>query len=248
MPGPLAGRRVVVTRARDQASSLVERFTELGAMVVEAPVIRAELRSDDAALQDAIAQRYDWVMFTSASGVAAYFEALACAGTDARHLAGSKVGAIGDATADALRARSVMPDFVPSKATAERLAAEAPLEAGQTALFPASSLSDDRFAAEMRERGVNVTQVVAYDNHTETLDAQQVREVLDADAITFTSASTARNLREALPEGTGLEGAKLVSIGPKTSEAVTEAFGRVDREAATPSLDALVDATREVLA
>ncbi len=247
-PGPLAGKRVVVTRAREQASGLADRFAGLGAMVVEAPVIKAELRSRDPGLVQAAGKNWDWLMLTSASGVRAYFGALANAGLDARHLASTRIGAIGDATAQEVERFGIRPDFIPSKATAERLAAEAPLEPGATVLYPVSALADDAFANQLTERGARVTQIVAYDNRAQPLDGQRVRDVVDADAVTFTSASTARNLRNALPAEHDLAGVKLVSIGPRTSDAVHEAFGRVDREASTPSLDALVEATREVLA
>ena len=246
-PGPLGGKRIVVTRAREQASGLAEKLAALGAMVIEAPVIKAVLRSDDPRLVSAVREQWDWLMLTSASGVRAYFEALCNAGLDARHLAGTKIGAIGDATAAEVERYGIRPDFVPSKATAERLAAEAPIAEGARVLYPVSALADDAFARQLGDRGATVEQIAAYDNEAQPLDAQRVRDVAEADAVTFTSASTARNLRDALPAEERLEGVKLVSIGPRTSEAVREAFGRVDREAATPSLDALVEATREVL-
>lgn len=246
-PGPLGGKRVVVTRAREQASELADRFRTLGAMVVEAPVIKATLRTDDPELVTAVQGRWDWLMVTSASGVRAYFGALENAGLDARQLAGVRVGAIGDATAAELRRFGIRADFVPSKATAERLAAEAPLEPGARVLYPVSALADDAFTNQLRARGAEVDAVVAYENAAQPLDGQQEREVVDADAVTFTSASTARNLRAALADGEDLANARLVSIGPRTSEAVRESFGRVDREAAIPSLDSLVEATLEVL-
>lgn len=245
-PGPLAGKRVVVTRAREQASDLSERFAALGAMVVEAPVIKTIMRNSSA-LAEAAKQEWDWLMLTSVSGVRAYFGVLRQLGLDARHLAGVRVGAIGEATAGEIERHGIRPDFVPSRATAERLAAEAPVEPGQRILYPASALADDAFASQLRERGLTVEQLHAYDNEAQPLDGQRVREILEADLITFTSASTARNLRNALPSGAKLEGVKLVSIGPRTSDAVREAFGRLDREAPTPSLDALVEVSREVL-
>ena len=87
----------------------------------------------------------------------------------------------------------------------------------------------------------------AAENRTEALDDERRREVAEADAITFTSASTARNLRDALGAATIPAAARLISIGPQTSAAVLAAFGRVDAEAAQPDLDALVAAVTEAL-
>ncbi len=113
-------------------------------------------------------------------------------------------------------------------------------------------LADEGLAEALRARGASVEQVVVErslfdDNLPEPLDAEALRETLEADAITFTSASTAQYLRQALGGAEISPATKLVSIGPKTTEAVLAAFGRVDAEAAEPNLDSLVAATREAL-
>lgn len=246
-PGPLAGKRIVVTRARTQASSLAADFEALGAYVVEAPAIAVRYRPDDLTTDERVSSRWDWIAFTSANGVDAFFEALAGAGRDARALSTTKVAAVGEATAAALLARGIRPDFEPSRATGECLAAELPRVQGGRVLLPVSSLTDDRLAGGLRKRGALVEQVAAYDTVAEDLDEERRREVAEADAVTFTSASTARNLRAALGEAALPAGAKLVSIGAQTSAAVLEAFGRLDAEADEPSLEALVAATRKAL-
>src|SRR6185295_5412366 len=101
---------------------------------------------------------------------------------------------------------------------------------GARILLPVSSLTDDRLAMSLRARGALIEQVAVYETVPEPLDAERRREVGDAHAVTFTSASTARNLRLALGEAALPAGAKLVSIGTQTSAAVREAFGRVDAE------------------
>ncbi|MBE3069445.1 MAG: uroporphyrinogen-III C-methyltransferase, partial [Planctomycetes bacterium] len=103
---PLLGRRIVVTRARAQASSLVARLEALGAETIEAPAIRIEPPDDPAPLAEAAraAGDFDWIVFTSTNGVDAFFAALAAAGLDARRLAGCRVAAIGPATAERLAA------------------------------------------------------------------------------------------------------------------------------------------------
>jgi uroporphyrinogen III methyltransferase/synthase len=245
-PGPLAGKRVVVTRARSQASELAAKFEELGAFVVEAPLLTIAPRTADLVSDERVGSRWDWIVFTSANGVVVVFDALAAGGRDARSLATTRVAAIGEATGVALRQRGVIADFVPSRATSACLAEEMPRVNSARILLPVSALTDDTLATALRARGGLIEQVAVYDTTAAPLDAQLLREVQEADAITFTSASTARFLAAALPAGAA-PAAKLVSIGPKTSEAVMGAFGRVDREAASPALEALVQATMEAL-
>jgi uroporphyrinogen III methyltransferase/synthase len=247
VPGPLAGKRVVVTRSRAQASDLAANFEALGASVVEAPVIGIQQRGEDLVTDERAGARWDWIVFTSANGAGAFFAALAAAGRDARTLGTTQVAAVGDATAAALGAHGILPDFVPSRATSDALAAELPRVQGARILLPVSGLTDDRLADALRKRGGLIEQVAVYENVPEPLDAERLREIAEADAVTFTSASTARYLRDALGESPLPASAKLVSIGPQTSAAVRECFGRVDREAAEPSLEALVEATLEAL-
>lgn len=245
-PGPLAGRRVVVTRARAQASRLAEMLEALGAQVIEAPVIVSRPRPEEIAVE-CVAGCWDWIVFTSANGVEAFFAALDVAALDTRALAGAKVAAIGEGTVGALRARGVLPDFVPSRATSAVLAVDLPDVNGARVYLPVSALTDDRLAMALRKRGAKVEQVKAYDTMPLPLDEERKRDVREADAIVFTSASTVRSLREALDGGAPPGGARLVSIGAETSKALREVFGRVDAEAAEPSLESLVAAVGEVL-
>ncbi len=247
-PGPLAGKRVVVTRARAQSSELTHLLEQLGALVVEAPVVAMRPCTPSTELREALLAASDWIVWTSANGVRACAAELVAAGLDARALAGRNLAAVGSATTGALREWGLWPDFVPSRATSASLAAELPGVDGRSILLAVSALTDGRMARALRARGARVRQVAAYDNVIEPLDEERRREVADADAITFTSASTARNLRDALGQTPAPEKAKLVSIGAQTSAAVMASFGRLDREAAEPDLESLVQAVVESLA
>jgi len=245
--GPLAGRSIVVTRARAQASELGARFEALGALVIEAPVIATHPRTTGLPLDHDISSRWDWVVFTSANGVEAFFDQLASARKDTRSLGTTQVACIGSATAEALARHGIFPDFVPSKATSDVLAAEMDRVRGARILLGVSALTDDRLFQALRARGGLVEQIALYDTVCEPLDEERRREVLEADAVVFSSASTARNLHEALGELALRPSTKLISIGAQTSLAVREAFGRLDAEAATPSLEALVEAAANAL-
>ncbi len=251
---PLAGKSIIVTRSRVQASGMVSRLTELGAEVIEAPVIAIHPHVENILADERVESRWDWIVFTSQNAVDVFFSALWAAGRDARALGTTKLAAVGDATSAALRARGLIADFVPSKATGERLAAELPRVHGARIYLPVSSLSDSRLADGLRMRGAHIERVDAYDtvpvplgDLRSTGDDSLVQRVINADAITFTSSSTASFLKQALGEMNPSETTRLISIGPQTSGAVRQAFGRLDREAAAPNIESLVHAVVEAL-
>ena len=247
-PGPLAGKRIVVTRARAQASDLATRFEALGAYVIEAPALRVALLPENITHDERVSSRWDWIVFTSQNGVDAFFTALALGGRDTRALGTTQIAAVGEATAERLAGHGVLPDFQPPRATSGALGDALPQVSGARILLPVSNLTDDRLAQSLRKRGAHIEQVVAYETHFEPLDDERRRQVLAADAITFTSASTARNLAEALGGAPLPATTKLVSIGAQTSDAVRAAFGRLDAQAEEPGLDSLIEATRQALA
>ena len=245
-PGPLAGRRVAVTRSRAQASELVAMLEAEGALVTEAPAIELVSHAGSPELREAVAAPADWWAFSSANGVEAAMQTLAATGLDARALAGRRLAAVGEATAAALAAHGLRPDFLPERTLAYALS-ELPAEPGERVTLFQSNLAAPDLAAALEDRGLPVRTVTAYENRPAPLTPEQLDAVRGADAITFTSSSTARNLRAALGPDAEV-GAALVSIGPSTSQVVRECFGRVDREAATPGLAELVRAVVEALA
>ena len=246
-PGPLAGRRVAVTRARAQASDLTALLEAEGAFVTEAPAIELVSRACAPDLREAVAAPAGWWAFSSANGVEAAMRTLLAEGLDARALAGRRLAAVGEATAEALARYGLRADFIPERSWSAALA-DLPAEPGERVTIFQSALSPPDLRLALEARGLSVRAVTAYENRPAPLTPEQLAAVREADAVTFTSSSTARNLREALgADGDGLSAA-LVSIGPSTSKAVRECFGRVDREAATPALDALVRAVADALA
>jgi uroporphyrinogen III methyltransferase/synthase len=238
---PLFGRRVVVTRARSQASELVERLVELGAEVIEAPTIAIVDPPDRGrSLRDAAARvaSFGWVVFTSTNAVERFTALL----RDGRAFGAARVAAIGPATADALRARNIEPDLVPARAIAEGLLEEWPTGEGSV-LVPQSALARPTLAAGLTERGWKVEVVDAYT--TLALPARDAAAVVSADAITFTASSTVTNFVDsygvdALPK-------VVVSIGPATSSTAAERGIAVTAEADPHTLDGLIGAVLTVL-
>lgn len=244
--GRLARKRVVVTRARSQASQLRELLRAEGARVVEAPVLDIRAIPGDWAA-GLIAGRPAWLVLTSANAMDAFIASIRSCRGDVRNLAGLRLAAVGEATTASLVQYGLTADFVPSRATSAALCTELPVEAGEVVAYPASNIADEALERGLAARGARVLRATAYATTARPLDGQQLRDVMDADAITFTSASTARFLADALGESAPAT-TRLVSIGPQTSAAVRAAFGRVDAEADTPALESLVEAVCQVLA
>jgi uroporphyrinogen III methyltransferase / synthase len=242
---PLFGRRVVVTRARAQASGLASSLRGLGAEVVELPAIRIDSRIDSDEVRKAVNGLYSYalVCLTSPNGVRLLFEAMAEAGVDARALANATVAAIGPGTAAELEAHGIRADVVPEQYVAEALAeALSGLQVkDRPVLVARAAEARDVLPDALRERGAKVDVVALYETVAEPPDPEAVEAAQAADYLTFTSSSTVRNLVAAL-DGRLPEGIRIVSIGPVTSEAAREAGLGVDVEAERHDIDGLIEA------
>ena len=239
---PLHGKRVVVTRARAQASGLARQLRELGAEVVELPAIRIEPRIESEEVGQAVGRigEYALVCVTSPNGAHLLFEALEAGGLDARALDGI-VAAIGPGTARALKEHGIAADVVP-----ERFVAEALVEAlagvevkGRRVLVARAAEARDVLPDALRERGAEVDVVALYETIREQPSPEAIEAAQSADYVTFTSSSTVRNLTEALGERFPAD-ARIVSIGPITSETVREAGLQVHAEAAHHDIPGLL--------
>ena len=256
-PGSLAGRTVVVTRARTQASELVRRLSELGASVVELPVIAIEDAADGGAALSAAADRvvggsYEWVVVTSANAVSRIVDALA-----GRALpASTRWAAVGTSTAKALMTRGIVPDLVPAEAVSDALVAGFPTTSPRRAapgrtveegavLFVRAERVRDVVASGLIAKGWRVDEAVAYRTVAGSVDADAVGRAVAADAVAFTSSSTVERTVDLL----GVDGVPPVvaSIGPVTSGAVRAAGLEVAAEAAVHTLEGLVVAVVEAL-
>jgi len=242
---PLHGKKVIVTRARAQASGLAKTLRGLGAEVVELPAIRIEPRLQAPEVREAAAAVgvYELICLTSPNGVRLLFEAMAAADLDARALAGVTVAAIGPGTARALSAQGVLADVVPERFVAEGLIeALGDLDlAGQRVLVARAAEARDVLPDWLTEQGAAVDVVALYETVREQPSEESIAAAADADYVTFTSSSTVTNLTEALGERFP-RGARVVSIGPVTSESVAAAGLEVDVEAERHDVDGLLQA------
>jgi len=235
---PLSGRRIVVTRARDQASELIGRLRDLGAEVVELPTIAITGPADEgAALRAAVGNitGYDWVVFSSANAV----ERTLCHLRDARALGSVRIAVVGAATADALSHYRLVADLVPERFLAEGLVEVFPDGPGRV-LVPRAAAARDTLPDGLRSRGWDVDVVEAYRTQAVQPSGAELAAARKADAVTFSSSSTVTNyLRAAGGDGVP---PVVACIGPVTATTATDAGLRVDVVATTSTVVGLVDA------
>ncbi len=214
---PLHGVRVAITRPRETAPGMAQRLAELGAEIIEYPTIAIVPPESYAALDGAIErlERYDWLLFTSANGVEAFRERLTASPRDVRALR-AKIAAVGPATAKALVAMHLKVDVRPKEYVAESLVEALSGEdlAGKRVLLPRAAVARDIAPEALRKMGAEVDIVEAYRT---VVPETTEREFPGADWITFTSSSTVKNFLALAGRG-ALEGVKIASIGPITTE------------------------------
>lgn len=250
---PLAGRRIAVTRAREQASELAARLTALGAEVVELPLIQVAKEIDKQTLADVLTElgSYDWIAFTSANGVRYFFDEFRRTFEDVRALGMLRFAALGDSTAKAITERHIRVECQPKIATAEALAEEliatGSLDSAKV-LVITGNLNRDALTKKLEAAGAIVDQLQVYKTEKTDLSAEPAAEdfrARGADAILFASSSAVQSF---VDQAAALKLAKDAkrplagSIGPQTSETMKKVGMPIDFEAKTPGLDALVEA------
>lgn len=248
---PLLGRTIVVTRARAQASGFAEMLRSAGARVLEYPTIEIVPPSDFGSLDSAIdqLQSYDYIVFTSANGVARFFERLLAKSKDSRAFHGRLICAVGESTAAALRDRGVIADIVPEKFQSSALVPLLPpdMKSKRLLLVRAADGRDDVLDAT-RSRGGVADLAVAYQNVPVRDSADLVVAQLAVgtiDLISFTSSSTVDNFFEALDPASrdlAMTSTLFASIGPVTSEALRRWNAGVALEAPEATVESLADA------
>lgn len=245
---PLFGRRVVVTRAAMQSTVLGDKLADLGAEVIEMPAMSIA-RLDLSPLRAEIARlhEYQWLIMTSQNAVAIFWEQLLGSGLDARALAGVSVAAVGPATAGALLERGITVDVIPERFVAEalleKLAERSDMYAARV-LYVTADGSREVLPDGLSDLGADVNIIHAYRSIEDGTGAERLKRSLESgsvSAVTFTSASAVRGFVKAVGEELSVK-APAVTIGEKTSEAVTAAGIELLAEAEESTIDGLVAA------
>ena len=253
---PLFGKRILVTRPKDQSMELVERLEALGAEAVEAPMIRILPPEDYGPLDEAIANasRFDWIVFASTNAVDVFVERLLGGPQDLRALGSVKLCGVGRATAERLAHHGLKVDLLPTEYRAEAVVsafAERGSVWGLKMLLPHADIGREVIADELRQRGADVTEAVAY--RTVAVDGDRegepdvYRMLLERsiDVVTFTSASAVRNFVRILgaePAADLLAATVVACIGPVTAEAASQSNVTTTIQPSSYTIPALVDA------
>ncbi len=232
---PLFGKRILVTRPREQAAEFVNLLEGLGAQPIEAPMISIAPPADWEQLDEACRRigDFDWIVFSSGHGVEAFIERLLVSPLDFRAI-NARFCTVGPATAEKLTRLGLKVDLVPHESRAEGVV-NALLEAGpvrgKRVLLPRADIGREVIGEELRKRGAEVTEVVAYRNIAVDLEREGgpdvYRMLLDKriDVVTFTSPSAVRNFVELIgaePAADLLKSTLVASIGPVTAEAAAQ--------------------------
>lgn len=256
---PLFGKRVLVTRPREQGAELVDLLETLGAEAIEAPMIRIAPPDDYGPLDDACAHldRFDWIIFSSGHAVESFNNRLLASPFDLRALRSVKLCAVGSTTTERLARLGLKVDLVPHEYRAEAIVqafAESGNVRGLKVLLPRADIGREVIADELRKQGAEVTEVIAY--RTIATDPERegepdiYRMLLDRriDVVTFTSPSAVKSFVKLLgaePAADLLRTTVVASIGPVTAEAASQ-FNIQTTVIPTPyTIPALVDAIVE---
>ncbi len=249
---PLFGRRIVVTRSREQASDLVHRLSALGAQCIQCPTIEVVPPAEWTAVDNAISVLcdYDWIIFTSVNGVEYFFRRLWEKGFDARALGHLKTATIGPATADRLRSKGLFSDIIPKSFRAESVveAFAATEVAGKKILLPRAKEARAILPEELSRMGATVDEVTVYETRHGGADEEGlIRRLKEktVDLVTFTSSSTVKNFFRMLPEGRMkdlMAGVTIASIGPITSQTARKLGLTVTIEAKNFTIPGLIEA------
>jgi uroporphyrinogen III methyltransferase / synthase len=250
---PLFGQRIVVTRRPEQAGTFATRLAELGADVLEVPTIKLTQPTERDAIIDCLLElnSYEWLIFTSANGVTAFFDMFFKRFQDLRDLGGARIAAVGPKTAEALRALHLQVDLQPKEFIGRKIAEEfvkfQNIENVKMCLLRAE-VANKELPDALQEMGAIVDDIAIYKTVAATEDRTGAGERLlaeGADWVTFTSSSTVEhfharfNLPELVKKFPQL---KIASIGPETTKAITALGLKPKLEAKEHTTDGLVAA------
>ncbi len=250
---PLLGKKIVVTRAREQASSIAQMLSSLGAQVVEFPTIQINPIADfsEVEAETKNISKYDWVIFTSINGVEHYYNALEKMNKDSRVFAQSKIAAIGPATAQGLKDRGIIADFIPQAYMAEGIVEGLKEHGvdGKNILIIRAKEARELLPIELEKNNANVKILTIYETIAAENDKDKMQEMIknnEIDCISFGSSSTVTNFFKQVPAQLLSESkVKFASIGEITSNTLSTFGFKADIQPENFTIPELVEAIKD---
>ncbi len=246
---PLFGKRILITRPHGQSTKLSQLLSERGAIPIVIPTIAIEQLSDYDKLDNSLKNLhyYDWIIFTSSNAIDIFFERLRAIGLDSRALNGVSVATIGPSTSNSLQRHGISVDFSPQTFTSAGIVNElsSGIHPGDEVLLPQSDISGDLLNDGLRDMGVSVDNITVYKTRTEVGSKTKIHEILNsgADVVTFTSASSVKNISDLLNDNINQLSDMIVAcIGPTTAAAAAKIGLEVDIIGEEFTINGLTDA------
>ena len=249
----LFGKNILVTRARAQSSTLVEKINDLGGNAIQFPTIKIDEISPNKELEQEIdnIENYSYIIFTSQNAVDIFFKKMYKMNVDLRKLHNAKIVAIGPATANELRIKGIVADIVPPKYVAESIyeVLKDELSESDNILIPRASNARDYLVEKLSEI-CNVRNIHIYNTVVESNNKGEILKLLDKNNInyiTFTSSSTVNNFMKiiGIDNINKLSSTKLISIGPITSKTIESYKLKVHKEADEYTIDGMLDCIKK---
>lgn len=252
--GSLSGKKVIVTRAREQASKLVDLIEQFGGEAIEFPTIKIEEPENYTLVDKTLDNLKDfkWLVFTSVNGVKAFFKRMRDRKIDIRSLWGIKLCAVGEATAKEIELLGLGIDYMPENFTTSELKGLLELvKPGEKVLLARADIANVELSEGLRKNNIAFQELIVYRTSLESSDRQEILNLLEekkVDFITFTSSSTVRNFISIIGNENldKVSNVKTVCIGPVTMETAKEFGLKVSAIADIYTIDGLVDKLVEI--
>ena len=245
MKSPLNNVTVLIPRPIEQSNEFADKLEKLGATPVIFPLIELKPINQDQLKTAFSKNEFDWIIFTSGIAVKCFFEVIHYTKVKA------KIAAVGSQTKAAIEELGLKVDFIPSAATAQKLAKEIPVTKNEKILIPRSKISNDTIIDILKQKEAKITVIDIYDNTPVAYTKEEIEEVLNTpiNVITFTSGSTVNSFLDLIRKyKIRLNDIHKVSIGPSTTAEAQKRFLEIDATAENHSIDGMIDQILKIYA
>jgi uroporphyrinogen-III synthase len=242
---PLNNVTVLIPRPIEQSNEFADKLEKLGATPVIFPLIELKPINQDQLKTIFSKNEFDWIIFTSGIAVKCFFEIIHYTKVKA------KIAAVGSQTKAAIEELGLKVDFIPSAATAQKLAKEMPVTKNEKILIPRSKISNDTIIDILKQKEAKITVIDIYDNTPVAYTKEEIEEVLNTpiNVITFTSGSTVNSFLDLIRKyKIRLNDIHKVSIGPSTTAEAQKRFLEIDATAEIHSIDGMIDEILKIYA